>query len=291
MILFIGEILADVVMDAASGAMTAFIGGAPFNAAVSCARQGTETLFVGRVGDDPLGKFLKERAKRFPVKSIVQTDRERPTTVAFVSIDEHGERDFKFLRHDSADDAIELDARLFEENKISYVHIGSLMLSSPKGRKLALDAIAAAEKAGAYVSFDVNFRADIFRDKEEALAAYRPLVERADVVKFGEEEVEYFYGESYESAVKKMNNPLVVVTLGKEGCWVKKAGANALMVPSKPVKPVDTTGAGDAFYGAFIANLDGKKPTGVTAEDLRAIAEKANDAGCRATLHKGAIEE
>lgn len=285
MILFYGEILADVVMDD-EGRMNAFIGGAPFNAAVSAARSGSEALFVGRVGEDPLGRFLERQAACFPVRTFLQKDKVRPTTIAFVSISASGERDFRFLRHDAADEALRVDSRFISSRKPKIVHIGSLMLSSSRGRKNAEKIIASAKKIGALVSFDVNFRSDIFKNKQSAIEAYMPVIEQADILKYSEEETEILYGLSYKEALPHMKNRLVCVTLGKEGCYVKSGGTE-LFVPTAPVKTVDTTGAGDAFFGAFLSGVD--RTETLTMDVLRTIASDANVAGARATQHKGAI--
>ena len=274
-------------MDGETGEMNAFIGGAPFNAAVSAAKQGADVLFTGRIGSDPLGRFLEECALAFPLKVSLQKDGVRPTTVAFVSIGKDGERDFKFMRHDSADGALRVDRRIFEKYKPSIVHIGSLMLSDARGRMVAGKIIRYAKEQGAAVSFDVNFRTDIFKDKQRAIEAYMPVIEQVDILKFSEEETEILYGLPYEKAVSHLKNRLICVTLGKEGCFIRH-GQTELRVPTVPVDPVDTTGAGDAFYGAFLSGID--RAETLSSETLRKIAYDANIAGAQATLHKGAIQ-
>ncbi|MBR1747503.1 MAG: carbohydrate kinase [Clostridia bacterium] len=286
MILFIGEILADVVMDPA-GRMQAYLGGAPFNAAVAAGRAGKATRFVGRIGDDPIGKFLSREVKKYPVDAILQTDPVRPTTIAFVSLDENGERDFKFLRHDSADVFTELSDDLFLG--VGMVHLGSLMLSSEYGRSLAQSVVKRCESLRIPLSFDVNFRADIFPDRDTARAVYLPFVQAADVVKFSEEETEILFGKNYQEAfLREINNPIAVVTLGKAGCAVKR-GKDVLTVPTVPVRPVDTTGAGDAFFGTFLAGLDGENLSSLPLTRLQEIAARANAAGAAATARKGAL--
>ena len=287
MIFAIGEILADVVMDG-DGNMNAYLGGAPFNAAVAAGRAGADVSFLGRVGDDPLGKFLEKEAKKYPVKSLLQVDPVRPTTIAFVSVDDKGERDFKFLRHDAADAFIEYSERFFPKNP-SFLHLGSLFLSEKHGKELAVFAQKYCKETGAKLSFDVNFRSDIFPDVEEAKEAYLPLVYAADVVKFSEEETEILFDKPYERALREdVKNPLAVVTLGKKGCAVKY-GKDIFLVPTLPVVPVDTTGAGDAFYGTLLAGIDRVGYDKLTRESLKKIVNEANEAGSQATQRKGAL--
>ena len=287
MILFLGEILADVVMEN-GGKMQAYLGGAPFNAAVAAAFYGDDARFLGRIGDDPMGKFLSKERKKYPVKCALQIDPVRPTTIAFVSIDDNGERDFKFLRHDAAD-AYFSDWESILDEKPDFLHIGSLLLSEEYGVKLAEFIKNQCKEKGVKLSFDVNFRSDIFPDEKAAKERYLPLVKAADIIKFSEEETEILFGKNYLDALHtEINNPLAVVTLGKDGCAVK-LGKEIFTVPTVPVVPVDTTGAGDAFYGTFLAGVDKVGFDNLTKDDLYKIVARANKAGADATQHKGAL--
>ena len=133
MILFIGEILADRIVEGKETRL--YLGGAPINAAVACAMHGGDAAFLGRVGDDKTGAFLVEETKKYPLRSVIQIDENRATTVAQVSIDESGERDFKFLRDNTADYFIDIDG-VFSK-KTDAVHLGSLMLGKEEGKILA----------------------------------------------------------------------------------------------------------------------------------------------------------
>ena len=290
MIVSIGEILADVIMDADTGEMRAYVGGAPFNVAVNAFQCGGSVAFYGRVGDDPIGNFLKKKVyEKLPKdRFFIQTDDVRPTTLAIVSLTDDGERDFRFIRENAAD--YHIDPTAIMATKRDIFHIGSLMLGEKEGRKLARDLVTRADAAGAAVAFDVNYRADIFKNGTDAVFCYLPLIERADVVKFSEEEVAFLYGKSAEEKIKEWENPIVCVTLGKRGCLVKVNG-EVRFVPTTPVTPVDTTGAGDAFFGAFLAGIDGlgKSVCDLTIEDVIPITRRANEKGGEATQHKGAV--
>ena len=287
MILCIGEILADMVMND-SGEIRAHIGGAPFNVAVNASTCGAEVVFLGRVGDDPIGKFLKREARKFPLKCMIQTDEERNTTIAFVSIDESGERDFTFLRRDSADYHIEISDDLFDEVRPDIVHIGSLMLSDKVGRKIAFEALKESKKRKIKVSFDVNYREDVFKYDDKAVDACKKIIEEADIVKFSEEESELVYGKTFNEVFSSLENHVVCVTLGRDGSMIK-LGDKLVTAESEPVEPVDTTGAGDAFFGAFLAGVDEVGFDNLNEENVKRIAYRANQKGAEATLHEGAL--
>lgn len=292
MILSIGEILADMVGETNGDSLSfqAFCGGAPFNCAVNAKQAGAKVGFIGRVGRDPVGKFLSAFAQKAKLDYLgIQTDDVRNTTLAFVTLTD-GERDFAFNRHDTADYHIDLsvDFRQFPDLKI--VHLGSLMLSEERGRELANEVVRKTREAGALLSFDVNFRKDIYRSFDEALLAYRPYVEEADIVKFSEDELSDFTGiEDMKAAVASLNRKdcLIVVTLGKRGCAYFYQDLYGVVPPAPDGKRVDTTGAGDSFFGALLANIEGKE---FNRENLEYALVKANEAGARTIGFKGAIQ-
>ena len=215
MILCAGEILADMIGSVRDGGFVyeSKAGGAPFNVACAAKRFGARVCFAGSVGDDLIGAFLEEFAKRRELDGLIlNRDRERNTTLAFVQLDEKGERSFCFYRKNTADYHLpEIGDPLLREADI--VHIGSLMLSEDAGREYAEKLAVRAHAFGKTVSFDVNFRTDIFRDTESALTIYRRIIRHADIVKFSEDEVEIF-GEKY---LETLSDKLDCVTLGGGG--------------------------------------------------------------------------
>lgn len=293
MILAIGEILADMVGESGKDGINfqAYCGGAPFNCAVNAKQAGAKVGFLGRVGRDPVGKFLQSYARRANFDFLeIQTDEVRSTTLAFVTLTD-GERDFSFNRHDTADYHIDLshvDFSAFAD--LNIVHLGSLMLSEEEGRALAREIVQRTRKNGAKLSFDVNFRKDICADFEDAMGAYRPFVAEADILKFSEDELAEFTGiADMDRAVESLNKPenVVVVTLGKKGCAYYYRGLRGVMPPAPDAgERVDTTGAGDAFFGALLAHIDGKE---LTKENIEYALMRANEAGARTICFKGAV--
>ena len=291
MILCVGEILADMIGGAEGGSIgfRAFAGGAPFNVAVAARRAGARVGFVGRVGDDVVGRFVVGEAQKAHFDFLdIQTDPERNTTLAFVSLTD-GERDFTFHRHETADYHIDIDEIDFEKYAgLKILHLGSLMLSERAGRDFAKAVAEKAKTLGVPLSFDMNFRMDTYRDFAEARAAYAPFVEAADIIKFSEDELALYTGISDTvSAIESIchKDQLFVLTLGARGSMYYYNGER-VTVPTKPVTPVDTTGAGDAFFGTLLAKIESGARDKATLE--RALRE-ANAAGARATQHLGAV--
>lgn len=292
MILCIGEILADLIGKEENGRYSydMFIGGAPFNVAVNAKRAGAKVGFVGRVGKDPIGKFLISTAKKANLDyTDIQTDGERNTTLAIVSLN-NGERDFAFFRHDAADfniDINKIDIKRYTD--LNIVHLGSLMLSEEKGRVFAENIVKTVKNEGKLLSFDVNFRMDLYNDTESAIKAYKPFIEAADILKFSDDEIKtYTKREDLGAAVKavKKDNTLLLISMGSRGSMYVYNDLSGV-IPSKKVVPVDTTGAGDAFFGTALAYLDEKE---FTKENIEFALKKGNEAGAGTILFKGAVK-
>lgn len=286
MILSIGEILADMIgtKQGRHVELECFAGGAPFNVAVGIARLGGQVNFLGCVGQDEVGDFLKAYAAEEGLSKYIQTDDTRNTTIAFVTLNEEGERSFSFLRNHTADYALSISSAKELIAKADLVHIGSLMLSEEKGREFAEAVYAFAKERGKRVSFDVNYREDIFQSAEEAKGVYASWLSRADVLKLSEDEVQLFFGEKKEEELKRLSvGRKVFVTLGKHGSVMYENGA-ATSCPSINVQVTDTTGAGDAFYAGVLTQID----RGVT--DAQQILSFANVCGALATTKHGATE-
>lgn len=288
MILCAGEILADMIGAERDGVFVyeRKAGGAPFNVACAVKKFGVKSAFAGSVGDDIIGGFLKDFVKSVKLDGLcLESDGDRNTTLAFVQLDRHGERSFCFYRKNTADYRMpEIPDGIFDSADI--VHIGSLMLSEDEGAAYAARLAKRASSAGKTVSFDVNFRTDIFKDKESAVSRYKTMLEAADIVKFSEDEVEIF-GQDYIDG--RLKEKLVCITFGGNGSeWRYLGRRNA--VPSVKVKPVDTTGAGDAFYAGVLSRLDGLQKSEWTDGVLNHVLKFGNVCGALNTLGRGAID-
>ena len=280
MIICVGEILADMLGVSQNGdtVYTQKAGGAPFNVACAISKQDGKVEFYGTVGCDLVGKFLLDYAQNLLGDNAkISVDNEHNTTLAFVANDENGERSFCFYRKNTADYYLPM---LSDETvkKANIIHIGSLCLSEEIGRNYARDLMQRAKKLGVKISFDVNYREDVYPDSASAVAVFREFIELADIVKFSQDEVEIF-GQDYVDSLDK----IVFITLGGDGSTVK-VDKKQFRAGSIKVKPVDTTGAGDAFYGKVLAMLD----SGIT--DYQLILTQANIVGALTTQSRGAID-
>ncbi|MBQ7339898.1 MAG: carbohydrate kinase [Clostridia bacterium] len=287
MILCIGEILADMIGKSENGAITyeRKAGGAPFNVACALKKFGADVKFIGNVGDDLIGDFLLKFAKDFGMDTTyIGKDKERNTTLAFVELSEEGERSFCFYRKNTADYFLpEVSDKLIK--KADIVCIGSLMMATDSCVEYALDVIERARKLNKLVAFDVNYRTDIFRDTDSAVKTYKKILEKADIVKFSEDEVLIFTEEYIKNS---LNDKLVLITLGKEGSeWRYKGKKNSQ--GSIKVKVVDTTGAGDAFFAGALSVLD-KLNGEFTFENLDRAIKFGNISGALNTTGRGAID-
>lgn len=287
MLLCIGEILADMIGEEKNGIVTyeRKAGGAPFNVACALNKFGAEVKFVGSVGDDLIGRFLIKYASDLGMDTTyIHQNTDRNTTLAFVELNEEGDRDFCFYRKNTADYCMpEVTDQLIKSADI--VCIGSLMLADKKCVEYALDIIDRAHSMGKTVAFDVNYRTDIYRDKDSAVITYKKILAKADIVKFSEDEVETFT----EEYVGSLCDKLVLITLGKEGSEWRYNGKRG-QVPTITVKPVDTTGAGDAFFAGALSIIDKNVGKPLTDQLLCDAIRFGNIAGALNTTGRGAID-
>ena len=290
MIIVYGEILVDTFPS--QKGREVFVGGAPFNLSVAAKSMGSNVLFHGNIGNDSYGKKIQDYFLSHNYDdSGLRIDPKRKTTASEVVL-KHGEREFTFLRNDTADDVFDEDS-LDDIASGDIVHLGSLMLSSERGRKFFQEAINTAKAQHKTLSFDINFRSDIFHDKEEALKIYNEVYPQMDIVKFSEDELALFTGEkNVEKALEKLlpGPKMILVTLGSKGslAYCRKT---ITKVSSVPVHVVDTTGAGDCFFGTFLSQVDsfGPQELSFLPSLLESALRFSNIAGALATTKKGAL--
>ena len=293
MIVTIGEILVDLIGTQEGEALSfqRFAGGAPFNVVCAAKKMGGECGFVGCVGNDLFGNYLLNFAKEQALDYLdIRLDEDHNTTIALVQLDEHGDRSFCFHRKHTADYQI---TKTQIENGVKIadtVVLGTLMLSEKKGIEAADCVLELVKKYDKRLCLDVNYREDVFKGRDPK-SVYAKYIAAANVLKFSEEELERFVeGDSLFDRLKKTagENKLVCVSLGRKGCAYAYQGTTAIL-DTIEVKTVDTTGAGDAFFGCLLAQLDGKDFDRFTANDLRELFHRANICGALTTTRRGAI--
>ncbi len=234
-------------------------GGAPTNCAAAVAALGGSSAIISAVGDDLFGRFLLEALKEFNIDNCgVQLISDIHTTLAFVSLKSHGEREFAFLRDPGADTQLNkkhLDYSLIDSCK--NLHFGSLSLKQDPGREATYHAVQYAKARGIQISYDPNYRAPLWESKEQAVCELKNGLKYADIVKMSEDEMELLLevpaSKPREGAKKlfKMGISTCYITYGAKGAFYATETEQGF-VNGFCVKAVDTTGCGDAFMGAAI---------------------------------------
>ena len=291
MLISIGEILVDIFKS--EKGETALPGGAPFNLACNALNYTRDVYFVGAVGNDENGRMLLKVAneKGF-VKNGVKVLMDRETTRAVVTLKD-GERSFTFERDNGADYRLSLDDVDFSLIKSGdIVHVGSLMLSYKEGIQFFNSLVKKIKEIkGVKLSFDINYRDDIFPSSESAKEIFINALKQADILKFSDDELILLSGETnIATALKNLlkTQQIAVITLGKNGSMLYKEG-KIYQQETVPVKPVDTTGAGDAFYSYFLSSLVNHPHLLDDEKMIHQYLFRSNIVGGLTTLKKGAI--
>ena len=273
-------------------------GGAPTNVAAAIAALGGQVELAAKVGVDPFGKHLIDVLQSFGVSTkYIVKDEKHFTTFAFVSLMENGERDFYFNRGADGQlsreevDAIDLD-------EVSITHFGSATGFLPGPLQAAYQSLLQkALQQEIFISFDPNYRSLLFQqDKPSFIDQSWNFLKSCHFFKVSDEEALMLTGrltvkDAAEDFIQK-TNAVFAITLGKEGTLLGINGKTET-IPSIDIKPVDTTGAGDAFVGAVLYQLSDKSLEQINAlqlSDWQKIIWNANKAGARTCEYMGAME-
>ena len=295
----IGEILIDLTQSGRTEQgiprFDANPGGAPANLAVAAARLGARTAFIGRVGNDSFGDYLKRCLAENGVDVRgMSVDEKARTTLAVVALDERGERTFSFYRDPSADVNLSMahvPMELLGGTKV--LHFGSVSLTAEPARTATLEAAKTAKASGAYVSYDPNYRASLWPDEETAVRNMTEPLSMVDILKVSDEELPLLTGctdpEKGSARLTDQGVRLVLVTLGAEGAFYRFDGHTG-HVPGVPCQVGDTNGSGDTFFGAALSQLVKLSSLDqLTVPELRRILAFANKAASITTSRHGAI--
>ena len=280
----LGELLIDFTSVSTDGdgypTMAAHPGGAPANFLAALTKFGAKTAMLGKVGTDMFGKMLTGTLKKAGVetKGLVADDKYF-TTLAFVALDETGNREFSFSRKPGADTCLtfeELDLSLIDEARV--FHFGTLSLTDEPARTATCRAVAYAKSKGKLITYDPNLRKPLWKDLETAKQQLIWGLTQADVVKISDEEVEFLFGlgvqEGADCILEKFPNvKLVFVTCGPEGCYFNNRKASGMVPSLSGIKVIDTTGAGDIFGGSAVWKLLQlqKNPEDLTQAELTEV--------------------
>ena len=295
----IGEVLIDLtqsgVTEQGIPRFDANPGGAPANLAVAAARLGARTAFIGRVGNDSFGDYLKRCLAENGVDVRgMSVDEKARTTLAVVALDERGERTFSFYRDPSADVNLSMEhvpMELLGGTKV--LHFGSVSLTAEPARTATLEAAKTAKASGAIVSYDPNYRASLWPDEETAVRNMTEPLSMVDILKVSDEELPLLTGctdpEKGSARLAEKGVRLVLVTLGAHGAFYRFDGHTG-HVPGVPCQVGDTNGSGDTFFGAALSQLVKLSSLDqLTVPELERILAFANKAASITTSRHGAI--
>jgi fructokinase len=309
-IVTLGELILDMFASESGKdffSVTAFLpvaGGAPANVAVAAARLGVKSAFIGKVGEDPFGHRLEAVLKGYGVETRgMRFDTRYRTTLNFMTVPDPHRTEMLFYRNPGADMLLEpgeLDDALIEGSAV--YHFGSVSLAIEPCRSAAIEAAMRARKAGALVSFDVNYRPGLWDSEERAKAEIAEAISLADIIKVNESELRLMAGTDDARAgcrsLVKRGPALCVATLGPGGSiWATRSGADS--VPGFTVKAVDATGCGDAFMAALLVQViealgnakEGRRGRleSLGAAELSRAVRFANAAGALTARTKGVM--
>ena len=303
--LCIGELLIDFVsttfdatlMEAPGFAKAA--GGATANVAVGLAKLGVDSGFIGKIGAESFGDFLRETLEQNRVDTAhLISEADRRTTLAFVATRSDGAKDILFYRNPGADMLLrpdEIDKAYVQSAEV--FHYGSCSLSHQPIRDATVRAIQYAKDGGAFISYDPNLRLMMWDAPEEAKHWIWKVMPYANVVKAADEEWEFITDtpelEEGSKRILETGVELVIVTLGEHGCYYNN-GSHQGYVDGFKVEVVDPLGAGDGFVAAMLTQIMRASGGVQTLPDfdnnqLQEIMRYANAAGALTTQKIGVI--
>ena len=297
----LGELLIDFTCVSADAdgypTMAAHPGGAPANFLAAVTKFGGKTALLGKVGADTFGRLLTGTLEKAGIETRgIVASNDVFTTLAFVTLDEHGDREFAFSRKPGADTQLrfsELELSLIDDTKA--FHFGTLSLTDEPARATTYRAVAYAKERGKLITFDPNLRKPLWKDLETAKEQMLWGLSQADVVKISDEEIEFLFGLSPQEGAKKILSEygvkLVFATCGADGCWFENQNACGHVDSLKGIKVADTTGAGDIFGGSAVWKVlqTGKRPEELDEAELRGAVRFACTAAGLSTIKSGGI--
>lgn len=277
--------------------MAAHPGGAPANYLAALTKFGAKTAMIGKVGSDAFGRLLIKTLKGAGIdtRGMLVSD-DVFTTLAFVTLDDSGNREFSFARKPGADTQLrfdEIDLSVIDASKV--LHFGTLSMTNEPARDATYKAVEYAAGHGKLISFDPNLRKPLWDDLDEAKRQMLWGLRHADIVKISDEETEFLFGIAPEEAAKHIIDSfgvrLVYVTCGAEGCFYRTKTASGFVKALSGIAVKDTTGAGDIFGGSAMYGLlrAGGVPEKLTAEELENIVSFACASAGLSTTKAGGI--
>lgn len=236
-------------------------GGAPANVAAAINRSGGHAKLAAKVGDDPFGDFLLHTLASEGIELSGVTRSATPTMLAFVGLQDDGERDFSFFR--GADGELgwqDIPSDFLDD--VSIVHFGAAAgLLDGELYVTYRRLLREAKQRGLLISFDPNYREGLWgKAPQEFIARCKPWFQHADIVKVSEEELHFITDAKTITegcrVLHEFGVSYIAVTCGDRGTWISHKSGMQQLIPSVPVNAIDSTGAGDAFIGALLQQIN-----------------------------------
>ena len=295
----LGELLIDLTQNGMSEQgnpiLEANPGGAPCNVLACLSKHGHKTAFIGKVGKDGFGEQLTKGLVETGISTEgLQYDTQVHTTLAVVHTYADGDRDFSFYRNPGADmmlKAEEVDEQIIKNSKI--FHFGSLSMTDEPVRSAHLHALKIAEEAGCLRSYDPNLRPPLWPNLEVAKENILELMAHCDILKISDNEIQWLSGkEDYDEGIAWLRSqfdiPLIFLTLGKDGSRAYCGDVRTQQAGFK-LNTIETTGAGDTFFGSVLHQILEKGFRPYTKEELDEMLRFANAAAALVTTRRGAL--
>ena len=295
----LGELLIDLTQNGMSEQgnpiLEANPGGAPCNVLACLSKHGHKTAFIGKVGKDGFGEQLTKGLVETGISTEgLQYDTQVHTTLAVVHTYADGDRDFSFYRNPGADmmlKAEEVDEQIIKNSKI--FHFGSLSMTDQPVRSAHLHALKIAEEAGCLRSYDPNLRPPLWPNLEVAKENILELMAHCDILKISDNEIQWLSGkEDYDEGIAWLRSqfdiPLIFLTLGKDGSRAYCGDVRTQQAGFK-LNTIETTGAGDTFFGSVLHQILEKGFRPYTKEELDEMLRFANAAAALVTTRRGAL--
>jgi len=298
-VLCLGELLIDLVPEPSGSPLTharrlkIAPGGAPANVAVALRRLGASVGFIGKVGDDSLGRLLQKTLAHNRVDlSCFQLSRHSQTRIALVTNDPNEQQ--RFLFYGNADVQLKLqDIRESYIRRARFFHFGSISLIQEPSRSATLAALRLARKHGLTISFDPNLRPPLWPSLALARRTILETVKLCDILKVNQSEWEFLFPrcrfEDSFSNLKKQGVRLAAMTCDANGSMLATE-SGCVAVPARRVKVADTTGAGDGFVAGLLFQLASQEwRDGLKKAELERLASFATAVGTLTCTRPGAI--
>lgn len=297
----LGELLIDFINNGISAQgnplFEANPGGAVCNVLAMLNKLGHKTAFIGKVGADIFGHQLKKVLDEINIDTAgLLMDKEVRTTLAFVANDETGERSFSFYRNPGADmmlRADEVDEELIKASR--GFHFGTLSMTHELVREATKRALDIAKENGLLISFDPNLRESLWDSLENAKKQVDYGLHYCDILKISDNEIQWFTGEEdFDKGIKilqdKYQVPLILLSMGKEGSRAYYKNLRVEVPGFIQEKTIETTGAGDTFFGSCLHFVLEKGLEALNENDLTEMLTFANAAASVITTRKGALK-